>query len=135
MRLTSLLALTACLLLSACASRGPAPVIPVAHSKKQHGFVEEGMASWHGPGRFSRQARTASGRRWSNNDLIAAHRTLRLGTLVQVQNLRNDEKVTVQITDRGPYIAGRIIDVSPRVAELLGFKANGLARVRIEALD
>lgn len=135
MRLRVFLALASCLLLNACASRGPDPVIRVVNAPSQRGFTQEGIASWHGPSRFSRQSRTASGKKWSNSALIAAHRTLRLGSLVRVRNLRNDEQVTLQITDRGPYIDGRIIDVSPRAAELLKFKQYGIAKVRIEVVD
>lgn len=135
MRPLLLFALASCLLLAGCASRGPSPVIRVVHSPAQRGYSEEGLASWHAPSRFSRHSRTASGKKWSNSALIAAHRTLRLGTLVKVRNLNNGEEVTVQITDRGPYIDGRIIDVSPKAAHLLGFKGHGLTRVRIEVVD
>ena len=135
MRLQLFLALASCLLLNACASRGPSPVIPVQNVPSQRGFVEEGMASWHSPSRFSRHARTASGKRWSNSALIAAHKTLRLGSLVRVLNLHNDERVILQITDRGPFVPGRILDVSPRAADLLRFRQNGVARVRLEVVD
>jgi rare lipoprotein A len=135
MRLRALLALVLALLLPACASRGPSPVIPVARVASQRGFVEEGIASWHGPSRFSRESRTASGKKWSNSALIAAHKTLRLGSLVRVRNLRNGQEATLQITDRGPYVPGRILDISPRAAELLGFRANGIARVRLEVVE
>lgn len=135
MRPSVLLALASCLLLGACATRGPSPVIRVVHSPAQRGYSEEGLASYHAPSRFSRHSRTASGKKWSNSALIAAHRTLRLGTLVRVRNLKNDQSVVVQITDRGPYVDGRIIDVSPRAADLLGFKGHGLTRVRVEVVD
>lgn len=75
---------------------------------------------------------TASGRSYSSGDMVAAHKTLPLGSIVRVENTRNGRATTVRIVDRGPYIAGRIIDVSPGVANSLGF--NGLAPTRITVL-
>jgi rare lipoprotein A len=66
--------------------------------------------------------------------LIAAHKTLPLGTRVKVINLDNGKSAIVRIVDRGPFIRGRIIDVSPAVASVLGFRGAGLAHVRIERL-
>ncbi|MDZ4841201.1 MAG: septal ring lytic transglycosylase RlpA family protein [Hyphomicrobium aestuarii] len=86
--------------------------------------AETGIAS-----RYSEISRTASGRKVSPGDLVAAHRTLPFGTRVTVENLSNRRTVTVVIVDRGPFIRGRIIDLSPAAARALGF--SGLARVRI----
>ena len=72
---------------------------------------------------------TASGRSYKASDYVAAHKTLPLGTIVKVENLRNGRSATVRIVDRGPYIAGRIIDVTPGVASHLGF--SGLAPTRV----
>jgi peptidoglycan lytic transglycosylase len=66
--------------------------------------------------------------------LIAAHKTLPLGTRVKVINLDNGRSAIVRIVDRGPFIRGRIIDVSPAAASVLGFRGAGLAHVRIERL-
>ena len=77
---------------------------------------------------------TASGRGYSAGDAVAAHKTLPLGTIVQVENLRNGRTATVRIVDRGPYIAGRIIDVTPGVADTLGFRGQGLAPSRISVI-
>jgi rare lipoprotein A len=66
--------------------------------------------------------------------LIAAHKTLPLGTRVKVINLDNGKSAIVRIVDRGPFIRGRIIDVSPAAASVLGFRGAGLAHVRIERL-
>src|SRR5579872_3266431 len=66
--------------------------------------------------------------------LIAAHKTLPLGTRVKVINLANGKSAIVRIVDRGPFIRGRIIDVSPAAASALGFRAAGLAHVRIERI-
>lgn len=93
-----------------------------------------GVASWHTPGRSSRQTRTASGRPWANQEMIAAHRSLPLGSRVRVVNLRNGRNVVVQITDRGPYARGRIIDLSQRAAVALDLISVGCGRVRLEKL-
>jgi rare lipoprotein A len=66
--------------------------------------------------------------------LIAAHKTLPFGTLVKVVNLANGKSATLKIVDRGPFIRGRIIDVSPAAASALGFRGAGLAHVRIERI-
>lgn len=95
-------------------------------------YTETGIASYHSPSVFSKDSRTASGRKWWNFKSVAAHRTLALGTEVRVTNLENGKHATVEIIDRGPYIAGRIIDLSPRAARKLDMKKQGLARVRIE---
>jgi rare lipoprotein A len=67
--------------------------------------------------------------------LIAAHRTLAMGTHVRVTNLNNGRAATVVIVDRGPFIRNRIIDVSTRAADLLGFRQAGVARVRLDVVD
>lgn len=79
--------------------------------------------------------RTASGERYSAKAMAAAHKTLPLGSRVKVINLHNGRSVTVRINDRGPYIARRIIDLTPAAAAKIGFGwKKGLARVRIERL-
>lgn len=104
-------------------AEGPTPANP-----------QVGMASWHAPIRASSQSRTASGRRWNNQELIAAHRSLPFGSRVRVINLRNGRNVVVQITDRGPYARGRIIDLSQRAAVALDLISVGCGRVRLEQL-
>ena len=92
------------------------------------------MASWHVPS-CEREARhTASERVWKNDELVAAHRTLPLGGKVRVVNLENDRSVVVEITDRGPYARGRIIDLSLMAAIRLGMVTRGTARVRLETV-
>lgn len=76
--------------------------------------------------------KTASGERSQPSDLTAAHRTLRFGTMVRVTNRRNGRSVVVRINDRGPFIRGRVIDVTPAAANVLGF--SGLASVTLSAL-
>lgn len=75
---------------------------------------------------------TASGQRFSLHELSAAHRTLPFGTKVRVVNPRNDRSVIVRINDRGPFVRGRVIDLTPKGARMLGF--SGLVRVKLERL-
>ncbi|MBX2944676.1 MAG: septal ring lytic transglycosylase RlpA family protein [Cyclobacteriaceae bacterium] len=78
---------------------------------------------------------TASGEKYKHNKLTAAHKTLPFGTKVRVTNLANNQSVEVIINDRGPYVDGRIIDVSKSAAEKLGFLNQGLAEVSLEVID
>lgn len=89
-----------------------------------------GTASWYGS--LFEGKMTASGEPYNMFDLTAAHRTLPLGTLVRVTNLRNGRSVVVRINDRGPMVPGRIIDVSYSTAKVLKFKAKGIQRVRLD---
>lgn len=93
---------------------------------------ETGIASWYGPGFQGRK--TASGERFDMNELTAAHRTLQMPSLVRVTNLENGRSLVVRVNDRGPFKRGRVIDVSKRAAELLGFKGAGTANVRLDLL-
>ncbi len=92
-----------------------------------------GRASWYGRPFHGR--RTASGQIFNMNALTAAHRTLPLGTRVRVTNLANGRSVVVIINDRGPFVKGRIIDVSRHAARRLGFQRKGTARVRVRVVD
>ena len=89
-------------------------------------------ASWYG-GKFQGR-RTASGSRFNTQHLTAAHRTLNLGSKVRVTELRSGRSVVVQITDRGPFLPGRGIDLSYAAARQLGIVRRGIARVRIEVI-
>lgn len=89
-----------------------------------------GIASWYGK-RFHGRT-TASGERFDQNALSAAHTTLPLGTHVRVTNLENGRSLLLRINDRGPFVRGRIIDVSRAAAAALGFELKGLARVRVQ---
>lgn len=91
-----------------------------------------GMASWYGPGFNGR--RSANGERYNQNNLTAAHRSLPFGTKVRVTNVRNGRSVVVRITDRGPHIRGRIIDLSAAAARIVGVMQSGVAPVRLEVL-
>ncbi|MBD2355715.1 septal ring lytic transglycosylase RlpA family protein [Tolypothrix sp. FACHB-123] len=91
-----------------------------------------GIASWYGYDGSG--SRTASGKRFNPEGMTAAHRSLPFGTRVRVTNTRNGRSVVVSITDRGPYIRGRIIDVSAGAARVLGMMGSGIAPVKIEVL-
>ncbi|MDE2229828.1 MAG: septal ring lytic transglycosylase RlpA family protein [Alphaproteobacteria bacterium] len=95
-------------------------------------YDQTGVASWYGPD-FHGQY-TANGERFDMNALTAAHRTLPLPSVVQVTNLANGRTVQLRINDRGPYARDRILDVSRRAAQLLGFESAGTARVRVTLL-
>lgn len=92
-------------------------------------YEEVGIASWYGPG-FHRLA-TANGETYDQDALTAAHRTLPMPSWVEVTNLDNGRRLVVRINDRGPFVEGRIIDLSRRSAQLLGVDGPGLARVRV----
>lgn len=95
-------------------------------------LVEEGLASWYG---YPYQGRpTASGAVFDMKELTAAHRTLPFGTSVRVTNLHNGRSVTVIINDRGPFVEGRILDLSYRAAQLLDAVSPGIIAVRLEVL-
>jgi len=92
--------------------------------------AEEGLASWYG-GKFQGR-RTASGEIFDTRQLTAAHRSLPFGSQVLVTNLENGKSVTVRINDRGPFVAGRVIDLSLAAAAAIGLAGRGLAAVRLE---
>lgn len=90
-----------------------------------------GLASWYGPPYAGR--RGADGKVYDQNAMTAAHLTLPLGTMVRVTNLSNNESAVVRITDRGPFVRGRIIDLSLAAAKATGVYRAGVAKVRVEA--
>ncbi|MGK7930936.1 MAG: septal ring lytic transglycosylase RlpA family protein [Microcystaceae cyanobacterium] len=94
--------------------------------------VSRGVASWYGPGFHGR--RTANGERYNQHGLTAAHRYLPFGTRVRVTNLRNNRSVVVRINDRGPFVGGRIIDLSAGAAKQIGVYHSGVAPVTVEVL-
>lgn len=93
-------------------------------------YREEGIASWYGDDFHGRQ--TANGEVFDMASLTAAHPTLPMPCYARVTNLSNGKSLIVRVNDRGPYHGNRLIDVSNRAAELLEFKGNGVARVRVE---
>jgi rare lipoprotein A (peptidoglycan hydrolase) len=105
----------------------PLPVV----TPPKDGFRELGTASWYGAKFHGKKM--ASGKKFDRMRLTAAHPTLPLGTKARIINLENGRFVEVTVTDRGPYVRGRIIDLSERAAELLGMTKNGVAGVVVEA--
>jgi rare lipoprotein A len=91
-------------------------------------FVETGMASWYGTGK-----RAADGSAFDKSALTAAHKTLPMGTTIRVTNLANNQSVIVRITDRGPFVNGRVLDLSEGAAKQIDLYRMGVAKVRIEA--
>ena len=127
-RALGLSALVAALLLCAPASGSRnASVEDVVSS-----WTQSGRVSWYGPGFHGR--RTASGEIFDTNELTMAHRSLRLGSRVRVTNLANGRSVVLRVNDRGPYVNGRIADLSHAAASRLDFVDDGIARARIELL-
>lgn len=89
-----------------------------------------GHASWYGPGFHGRK--TASGERFDRNDMTAAHKTLPFGTIVRVIDEKSGRSVLVKINDRGPYVRGRLLDLSEAAAQRLGIRGRGTGNVRLE---
>lgn len=103
------------------------------YPKVDYNYRETGIASWYGPGFHGRK--TANGEIYDQFALTAAHRTLPLPSMVRVTNLGNGRSITVRLNDRGPFANNRIIDLSRRSAELLGFRVQGTAKVKVEILE
>ena len=97
-----------------------------------YSYNKTGIASWYGPGFDGKM--TANGETYDQNALTAAHKTLPMPSIVQVTNLENGRSIKVTINDRGPYAFSRIIDMSRRGAQLLGFHRKGTAKVHVEIL-
>lgn len=129
---TVALAIAGVMLLPSCAMQGSANT---QGNSQQYAVqsVESGKASWYSVGTNS-GTRTASGQKLSDEAATAAHKTLPLGTKVRVTNQVNGKSEIVTITDRGPYVRGRIIDLTVGVAQRLGFRAMGVAPVKVEVL-
>ena len=105
---------------------------PKALSAQHNQPYQVGTASWYGD--YFEGRPTASGEPFNMYDMTAAHLTLPLGTLVRVTNLRNHRSVIVRINDRGPYVDGRIVDLSFNAARVLHFDQQGLQRVRLDVV-
>ncbi len=115
-------------------NRKPVPGIPKVKDKNIH--TETGKATWYGSemDHFSGKP-TASGELMDPDQLTCAHRTLPMGSLVEVENLDNGRRATLRVNDRGPFVHSRILDVSRRAAIQLDFMARGTASVRIQAVQ
>lgn len=101
--------------------------------KETYNFTQNGIASWYGPD-FDGKL-TANGETYDQYALTAAHNTLQMPSIVRVTNLENGRSIIVRINDRGPFARGRVIDMSKRGAELLQFKNQGTAKVKIQVLE
>jgi rare lipoprotein A len=97
------------------------------------GGRQEGTASWYGPGFHGKQ--TANGEIYDQYEMTAAHPSLPLGTRAMVTNLANGRNVEVRVNDRGPFVGGRVIDLSYAAADAIGMLGPGTAPVRIEVLE
>ncbi len=130
-----------CLLAASCA--GPARHVGVpaeeqllsapSISAEAPLYRETGTASWYGGELQGRM--TASGEIFDGNALSAAHRTLPLGTVIRVTNLENSRNISLKVNDRGPFVRGRVLEVTYAAARELGFAAQGTATVRIETVS
>jgi rare lipoprotein A len=123
----------------------PAPEVPTGHPRPYRvngqwyqpmpharGFEQTGLASWYG--RKFHGRRTSNGEIYNMYAMTAAHKTLPLGTFVRVHNLANNTSVDVRVNDRGPFVRGRIIDLSYTAAKRIGIVGPGTGRVRVVAL-
>jgi rare lipoprotein A len=133
----TLLIVAALVMLAGCGhKRRPAatavPPTPRTPAVVQPGHTEEGVASWYGHPYHGRQA--ANGEIYDMEKMTAAHRTLPFNTWVRVYDLATKRTTEVRITDRGPFVGGRIIDLSHAAAQELGIIGPGTANVRIEVI-
>lgn len=128
------LAFAGALLFTSCASQANQEKVTTTESTWKVKSVQKGQASWYGI-RCNGGTHTASGETLRNHAPTAAHKTLPMGTKVRVTNLNNGKSEIVKITDRGPYIHGRIIDVTEGVAKRIGFFSNGIAKVKVEVVE
>ncbi len=141
LRLRASRRMPACVVLVSCALALPVPAHAKGHSatathKAAHAAraqpAQVGTASWYGREHAGRP--TASGATFDPDRLTAAHRSLPLGTQVRVTHLASGRSVVVTINDRGPYIRGRIIDLSRQAADQLGMAVDGVAKVRLDLM-
>lgn len=100
--------------------------------KEDYSYQEVGLASWYGKDFHGK--RTANGEKYDMNAMTAAHRTLPMPSLVRVTNVDNGRSAILRVNDRGPFARSRVLDVSKRAADALGFASQGTATVRVEIL-
>jgi len=112
---------------TACANKKPEKLTV------KKGRVEKGQASWYGKKFHGKK--TASGERFNMYGYTAAHKTLPFGTKVRVTNLDNGKKVVVRINDRGPFVKGRVIDLSYAAAKKIGMLKKGVVPVKVEVVS
>ena len=109
---------------------------PLSADQALH-YREDGIGSWYDESKFfgMKRGNTSLGEKVMAWDISAAHKTLPLPCVVKVTNLSNGKTLKMRVNDRGPFIPGRIIDVTPRAAGKLGFKKRGLTQVRVEVVS
>ena len=133
MRVSATLLLVLLVLGGSACSRKKTPKAPKPpQAPVRQNYTENGIASWYGHPYHGRKA--ANGEVYDMEKMTAAHRTLPFDTMVDVENLQNGKKCTVRITDRGPFIEGRIIDLSHAAARRIDLTGPGTAKVRLNAL-
>jgi rare lipoprotein A len=129
----SALTLVASVILSGCAT-GPSIRYSEGMFEPRPALVEYGIASWYHANWLGIGEQTASGERFKQYEMTAAHKSLPFGTFVRVTNLKNGRTTIARVTDRGPYVAGRVIDLSKTGAKDIGILDAGTAQVRLEVL-
>ncbi len=132
-----MLALVTLAIVPSCASTSDADSAAFCELREagyQVKSIEQGKASWYSI-KTNYGTKTASGQRLRNDAPTAAHKTLPMGTKVRVTNLANEKSEIVTINDRGPFIKGRVIDVTIGTAEKLGFVKRGVVPVKVEVLS
>lgn len=102
------------------------------YPREDFDYDETGIASWYGPDFHAKM--TANGETFDQNAVTAAHKTLPMPSVVRVTNLENGRSLVVRVNDRGPFVNGRIIDLSRRAAQLLGMEGQGTAKVRVQIM-
>jgi rare lipoprotein A len=103
------------------------------YPKETYSFTQTGIASWYGPNFHGKK--TANGETFDMYDLTAAHKTLQMPSIVRVTNLENGKSIIARVNDRGPFSKSRVIDMSKRSAQALGFEHQGTAKVKIQVLS
>ena len=103
------------------------------YPQEDFSYDETGIASWYGPNFHAKL--TANGEVFDQNAVSAAHKTLQMPSVARVTNLENGRSIIVRINDRGPFVNGRILDLSRRSAQLLGMEGQGTAKVRVQVLS
>lgn len=105
------------------------------HPEEAVGFVEYGVASHYDERGFFSSGKTAIGEKFRAGDMAGAHKTVPLPARMRVTNLKNGRSVVIRVNDRGPFIPGRVVDLTPAAAKKLGYFDDGLTEVRIEVLS